>query len=111
MSKEDLIPVRTKEEAKEKGRIGGIKSGIARREKKALADRIQARLASIAKEKGLEQGADVEALVRIALDPDSKKDDIVKATKLLWEFGFEKPKQSVEHDGHIVCEWRAPIDN
>ena len=31
MAKEDLIPCRTKEEAKARGRNGGIKSGVARR--------------------------------------------------------------------------------
>lgn len=38
MAKEDnLIPVRTKEEAREKGRNGGIKSGQVRKEKKVMA--------------------------------------------------------------------------
>lgn len=37
MSKEDLRPVRTKEEAKERGRNGGIKSGKVRKEKKLLS--------------------------------------------------------------------------
>lgn len=36
MSKEDLKPVRTKEEAKERGRKGGIASGEARRAKKNM---------------------------------------------------------------------------
>lgn len=37
MAKEDnLIPVRTKEEAREKGRNGGIKSGQVRKEKKFM---------------------------------------------------------------------------
>lgn len=34
----NLKPVRTKSEARERGRIGGIKSGEARREKKLLQD-------------------------------------------------------------------------
>lgn len=38
MSKDDLIPVRTKEEAKERGRNGGIASGKARREKKNMRE-------------------------------------------------------------------------
>lgn len=37
MAREDkLKPVRTKEEARERGRKGGIASGIARREKKTF---------------------------------------------------------------------------
>jgi predicted phage terminase large subunit-like protein len=38
VSKDDLIPVRTKEEAKERGRNGGIASGKARREKKNMRE-------------------------------------------------------------------------
>ena len=36
--KENLRPVRTKEEARERGRNGGIKSGKVRREKKLLSE-------------------------------------------------------------------------
>lgn len=38
MSKEDLIPVRSGQEAKEKGRNGGIKSGEARRKKRDVRE-------------------------------------------------------------------------
>lgn len=38
MAKEDLIPVRTKEEAMQRGRNGGIKSGEARRAKRNLRE-------------------------------------------------------------------------
>ena len=38
MSEKDLRPVRTKEEAKERGRNGGIASGKARREKKTIRE-------------------------------------------------------------------------
>lgn len=37
MSKEDLIPFRSEQEAKEKGRKGGIKSGEVRRQKKLMS--------------------------------------------------------------------------
>ena len=37
MAKEDLRPVRTKKEAKERGRNGGIASGKARRKKKLMS--------------------------------------------------------------------------
>ena len=42
MAKEDLIPVRTKEEAKKRGKAGGIASGKARREKKAFRETLEA---------------------------------------------------------------------
>jgi hypothetical protein len=35
---ENLKPVKTKKEARERGRNGGIKSGIAKREKKLMTD-------------------------------------------------------------------------
>lgn len=38
MAKEDLLPVRTKEEAKQRGHNGGVKSGEARRAKKTIRD-------------------------------------------------------------------------
>jgi DNA-binding Xre family transcriptional regulator len=36
MARKDLIPIRTTEEAKTLGRLGGIQSGVARREKRDL---------------------------------------------------------------------------
>lgn len=41
---ENLKPVRTKEEARERGRNGGIASGKARREQKLIRDRILERM-------------------------------------------------------------------
>ena len=41
MAKEDLKPVRSKEEAKERGAKGGIASGEARRAKKTLRERVK----------------------------------------------------------------------
>jgi hypothetical protein len=41
---ENLKPVRTKAEARERGRNGGIKSGEARREQKLIKDRILERM-------------------------------------------------------------------
>ena len=38
MASENLIPVRTKEEARERGRNGGLKSGAARRAKKSMRE-------------------------------------------------------------------------
>ena len=63
MAKEDLIPVRTEREAKEKGRRGGIASGKARREKKAMRETIEA-LLSMPMKSG--KAADVEAVKNFA---------------------------------------------
>lgn len=45
MAQSDLKPVRTKEEAKERGRNGGIKSGEARRAKKSMRETAKALMA------------------------------------------------------------------
>lgn len=42
---DNLKPVQSKEEARERGRLGGIASGKARREKKAMRDTLEALLA------------------------------------------------------------------
>lgn len=43
-NEENLIPVRSKKEARERGKNGGIKSGEARREKKLWKEEIMKRL-------------------------------------------------------------------
>lgn len=43
-NEQNLKPVQTKSEARERGRSGGIKSGEARREKKLIKDRILERM-------------------------------------------------------------------
>ncbi|MST82864.1 hypothetical protein [Bilifractor porci] len=64
MANEDnLRPVRTEEEAREKGTKGGIASGRARRRKKAMKERLQ------------------EALELNVINPDVKE--------LMWEIGME----------------------
>ena len=51
VAKKDLIPVRTKEEAKARGRNGGIKSGEVRRQKKSMREMAKAIMeASVSKQ-------------------------------------------------------------
>lgn len=51
VAKKDLIPVRTKEEAKTRGRNGGIKSGEVRRQKKSMREMAKAIMeASVSKQ-------------------------------------------------------------
>lgn len=59
MAKEDLKPVQSKEEAKERGRKGGIASGKARREKKLMRDTLDIIL-SMPMKNG--KNADVESI-------------------------------------------------
>lgn len=55
MSREDLTPVRTKSEAKERGRNGGIKSGESRRRKKLMKEQMSALLSLANKNKKMEK--------------------------------------------------------
>lgn len=50
---DNLQPVRSKEEARERGRAGGVASGAARRERKTIADALRLVLAEKANEQGL----------------------------------------------------------
>lgn len=50
---DNLQPVRSKEEARERGQAGGIASGKARRERKTIADALRLVLAEKANEQGL----------------------------------------------------------
>lgn len=53
VAKEDLIPVRSKEEAKARGRNGGLKSGEARRQKKNMREMAKSLMeASVSKQMG-----------------------------------------------------------
>jgi len=55
MAQKDLIPVRTKEEAKERGRNGGLKSGKVRKKKKQVKDLLQTLLAAKANPKDIKK--------------------------------------------------------
>ena len=53
VAKKDLIPVRSKEEAKARGRNGGLKSGEARRQKKNMREMAKSLMeASVSKQMG-----------------------------------------------------------
>ena len=61
--KDNLIPVRSESEAREKGKNGGIASGKARREKKAMKDTLND-LLSMPLKSG--KAADVETIKNLA---------------------------------------------
>ncbi len=59
MARKDLKPVQSKEEAKKRGRAGGIASGKARREKKAMRETLDILLSMPMKDGA---SADVESI-------------------------------------------------
>ena len=88
----------TKEEARERGRKGGLKSGYKRKEIKALKEIIIERLSKIEKKSG---GTVKEALITKLVDRliENKESmsDIVKGLEFLADYSGEQPKQKIEH--------------
>lgn len=98
MSQEDLIPIntRSKEEAQEISRRGGIASGEARREKSKLQRIIRAYLDTTD-----ETGLDNETKIITALGTKANKADVL-AVKELFDRIYDKPKQSQDITQTIV---------
>lgn len=86
---ENLKPVRTKKEARERGRAGGIKSGEAKREKKLFKEAIEKKL-------GKSLDSIVDAMIKKASTGD------VSASVFLRDTIGEKPTDKVE--GSISVE-------
>ena len=82
---QNLNPVLSKEEAKKRGRAGGIKSGQVRRERKTLRDELLALLSAGNTQKDMNL-----ALIAKALSGDTKAYEVVRDT-----IG-EKPIDKVE---------------
>ena len=74
-NKDNLKPVRTKEEARERGKKGGIKSGEVRRERKTLKDELLLLLAT-----GNTQNKVSLALIKKALSGDTKAFEVIRDT-------------------------------
>ena len=92
MAKQDLKPVRTKEEAKKRGKNGGIASGAARRHKRSLRERLLILLSEPA-ESGDGDNADAmtAALVKRALSGD------IPAYIAVRDSIGEKPTDKLDH--------------
>lgn len=86
----NLKPVRTKSEARERGRKGGIKSGEVRRERKTFREELLLLL-----EQGKTQEKISLALLKRAENGDTKAYEVIRDT-----IG-EKPKETIEHSGNI----------
>lgn len=100
MGVENLRPVRSKEEASKKGRLGGVASGKARRKKKQLRECLEI---LIEREINGMTTADAisTALVEKALTGDTKAFEIIRDTL------GQKPvdKQSTEISGGLSITW------
>lgn len=87
MNESNLKPVKTKEEARERGRAGGIASGKARRERKTLKEELLLLLS-----KGDTQEKISLALLQKAMNGDTKAFEVIRDS-----IG-EKPIEKIEAD-------------
>lgn len=86
-NEQNLQPVRTKKEAREKGRNGGIKSGEARRARKTFKEELLLLLAN-----GDTQNKISLALLQKAMNGDTKAFEVLRDTV------GEKPIDKIEAD-------------
>lgn len=96
---ENLKPVRTKEEARERGKKGGIKSGEARREKKLLKDTLLMLL----------ETDDGQDKICTALFNQARRGNI-KAFEVIRDTIGEKPvdKTETEMKGEVIVNFNIP---
>ena len=107
MAKEDLQPVRSKDEAKERGKKGGIASGKARRKKKTIRETLEMMLAGKLPGGETRQEAIVFALMGKALSGD------VRAFEVIRDSIGEKPSDKVDvrsSDGSMTPKAWTPKD-
>ena len=90
VNEQNLKPVRTKEEARERGRRGGIASGKARRERKTLKEELLALLQSGDTQKNISL-----AMIQQALNGNTKAFEVIRDTV------GEKPKEEVEQKQEV----------
>lgn len=96
-----LQPVQSKQEASEKGRKGGLASGIARREKKTLRQRLELLLARKVDDMDTADALSI-ALIEKALSGDVRAYEVIRDT-----IG-EKPTDKVDASlsGSLVIKWQ-----
>ena len=116
VAKKDLIPVRTKEEAKTRGRNGGIKSGEVRRQKKSMREMAKAIMeASVSKQMGNvrdtlsrmgieENDMTYQAAVVVRMIQKAMVDGDTGAVRVLGELTGELNKMGYigDEDNHVV---------
>ena len=86
---ENLIPPRSKDEARERGQKGGIASGKARRKKKTIRETLEMMLAGKLPDGATRQDAIVVALMEKALSGD------VRAFEAIRDSVGEKPVNAI----------------
>lgn len=86
----NLKPVRTKKEARERGRNGGIKSGEVRRERKTLKEELLLLLSSNDTQKKIST-----ALIEQAQNGNTKAFEIIRDTI------EEKPRDNIQITGEV----------
>ena len=97
-----LRPVRSKREASERGKAGGIKSGEVRRERKALKERLELLLAG--EVDGVERGELLAlALIQKGLSGDVKAFEVIRDTL------GEKPSDKQQTEGSISVKWETGV--
>lgn len=126
MSKEDLIPIRTTEEAKKRGRNGGKKSGEARRKKRELRESLEIllqlplkpgevteldNLSDVSKEALKQANLSSQDLITIAMIREATKGN-VRAYETIRDQLGQKPieKTEVKIEGDIDLQ-QADIDD
>ena len=97
----NLKPVRSKEEARERGKAGGIKSGEVRRERKAFKEALLLALTTKKNDKTI-QDIGIDALMERYMIGD------LEAFKVVRDTVGEKPTDKVEND--FTFNIRVDID-
>ncbi|MBR4578803.1 MAG: hypothetical protein IKO22_04220 [Oscillospiraceae bacterium] len=105
MNQVNLRPVRTKSEARTRGRSGGLASGEARRARITLRAALEELLAMPVKdESGIETGETMQHVIAVALIEKALKGD-TKAFEIIRDTIGEKPVERItmaEIDPHTI---------
>lgn len=94
MNESNLKPVKTKEEARERGRAGGIASGKARRERKTLKEELLLLLS-----KGDTQEKISLALLQKAMNGDTKAFEVIRDS--IGEKPIEKVENTITYESTL----------
>lgn len=97
MNEQNLRPVKTKKEARERGRAGGIKSGEVRRAKRTLKEELILLL-----EKGDTQEKVSLAMIKEALEGNTRAFEVIRDT--IGEKPTDKIEAELTSDINIVIE-------
>jgi len=98
MAGKDNLKAPSSEEARERGRKGGIKSGKVRKERKKLKEELEALLMLKDESGSTNQEKMSLSLIKEALLGNTKAFEVIRDT-----IG-ENPKQKIEHSGAVKLE-------